>query len=66
MENQHLLSAGRLLSEEGNLAEAGYAFDLVKTYSRSDIKAPTAPFCKKIADPEKMLLKAYASKAGWL
>ena len=40
MENQHLLSAGRLLSEEGNLAEAGYAFDLVKTYSRSDIKAP--------------------------
>ena len=45
-------------------------YNVVKDYSRlssrSDIKAPTAPFCKKIADPEKMLLKAYASKADAL
>ncbi|MFA5442869.1 MAG: DUF2804 domain-containing protein [Bacilli bacterium] len=37
---QHLLSEGPLLNEEGNLSEAGYAFSLVKKYSRDDIKAP--------------------------
>lgn len=36
---QNMLKRGRLLDEHGNLAEAGYAFDLVKDYSRSDIKA---------------------------
>ena len=32
------LSKGKLLDENGNLNEAGYAFDLVKEYSRNDIK----------------------------
>ena len=36
---QHLLSAGPLLNEEGNLSEAGYAFSLVKEYDRKAIKA---------------------------
>lgn len=36
---QHLLQKGRLLNEEGNLNEAGYAFSLVKEYHRKDIKA---------------------------
>ena len=36
---QHLLTPGPLLDEEGNLAEAGYAFSLVKRYDRADIKA---------------------------
>ena len=36
---QHLLSPGLLLDEDGNLKEAGYAFDLVKEYHRKDIKA---------------------------
>ena len=35
---QHLLSKGPLLDEKGNLAEAGYAFDLVKEYNRKKIK----------------------------
>ena len=35
---QHELSKGRLLDENGNLAEAGYAFSLVKDYNRKDIK----------------------------
>ena len=34
-----LLSKGRLLDVKGNLAEAGFAFSLVKEYRRSDIKA---------------------------
>ena len=37
---QHLLSAGPLLNEEGNLNESGYAFSLVKKYDREQIKAP--------------------------
>lgn len=37
---QHLLNQGLLLNEEGNLNEAGFAFDLVKEYSRAQIKAP--------------------------
>lgn len=36
---QNKLSQGRLLDENGNLVEAGYAFDLVKDYSRADVKA---------------------------
>lgn len=36
---QHQLSEGRLLDGKGNLIEAGYAFQLVKEYHRSDIKA---------------------------
>lgn len=39
MEEQHLMSAGPLLDEKGNIAEPGYAFSLVKTYDRSAIKA---------------------------
>ncbi len=35
---QHKLSAGPLLNDEGNLAEAGYAFELVKEYNRKAIK----------------------------
>ena len=35
---QHKLSEGPLLDEKGNLIEAGYAFDLVREYSRKDIK----------------------------
>ena len=35
---QHKLSTGLLLNEKGDLNEAGYAFDLVKEYRRSDIK----------------------------
>ena len=35
---QHLLSNGPLLDEKGNLAEAGYAFGLVKEYDRKKIK----------------------------
>lgn len=34
------LSAGDLLSENGQLAEAGYAHSLVKKYNRAAIKAP--------------------------
>ncbi|MFA5421916.1 MAG: DUF2804 domain-containing protein [Bacilli bacterium] len=37
---QHLLTPGPLLNEEGDLVEAGYAFSLVKHYSREAIKAP--------------------------
>lgn len=36
---QKKLSAGRLLDADGNLFEAGYALDAVKTYNRKDIKA---------------------------
>ena len=36
---QNKLSSGLLLDEKGNLNEAGYAFDLVSEYRRSDIKA---------------------------
>ena len=36
---EHKLSKGLLLDEKGNLNEAGYAFDLVREYRRSDIKA---------------------------
>ena len=32
------MTAGPLLNEDGNLAEPGYAFSLVKNYSRKDIK----------------------------
>ena len=39
MGEQHLLSSGPLLNEAGNLAEAGYAFGLVKRYDREAIKA---------------------------
>ena len=35
---QHKLSEGPLLDKKGNLIEAGYAFDLVKKYSRKEIK----------------------------
>ena len=35
---QHKLSNGPLLDQNGNLIEAGYAFDLVKEYKRNDIK----------------------------
>lgn len=35
---QHELSQGPLLDERGNLAEAGYAFSLVKEYDRKKIK----------------------------
>ena len=35
---QHKLSKGPLLDESGNLVEAGYAFSLVKDYSRKAIK----------------------------
>ncbi len=34
---QHLLSPGPLLDENGNLFEAGYAYSLVKKYNREDI-----------------------------
>lgn len=37
--DQHLLSAGDLLDENGNLQEAGYAPSLVKKYRREAIKA---------------------------
>jgi len=37
---QHLLDQGPLLNEEGNLTESGYAFSLIKKYSRDAIKAP--------------------------
>ncbi len=36
---QHELSSGLLLNEKGDLSEAGYAFQLVKTYDRKAIKA---------------------------
>lgn len=36
---QHLLSEGLLLNEEGNLNEAGYAYSLVKKYDRALVKA---------------------------
>ena len=36
---EHKLSEGLLLNEKGDLNEAGYAFDLVREYRRSDIKA---------------------------
>jgi hypothetical protein len=39
MNEQHLLSPGELLGKDGNLAECGYAYSLVKTYSRKAIKA---------------------------
>ena len=35
---QHKLSSGFLLDDQGNLAEAGYAFSLVKEYNRKKIK----------------------------
>ena len=35
---QHQLTPGPLLNKDGNLSEAGYAFDLVKEYNRKAIK----------------------------
>ena len=35
---QHKLTSGPLLDKDGNLIEAGYAFNLVRTYNRKDIK----------------------------
>ncbi len=35
----HLISPGKLLDDQGNLNEAGYALSLVKEYHRKDIKA---------------------------
>ena len=35
---EKMLTKGPLLDEKGNLIEAGYAFDLVREYSRKDIK----------------------------
>lgn len=35
----HLLSPGKLLDENGNLKEAGYALSFIKEYHRSDIRA---------------------------
>ncbi len=40
MQKNHLMNEGPLLNEKGNLTEPGYAFSLVKEYSRSAIKAP--------------------------
>jgi hypothetical protein len=40
MNEQHLLSPGPLLGKDGNLAECGFAYSLVKTYDRKMIKAP--------------------------
>ncbi len=40
MGEQHKMGVGPLLNEEGNLAEPGYAFSLVKDYDRNSIKAP--------------------------
>jgi uncharacterized protein YneR len=37
---QQQLSKGKLLNEKGDLLEKGYAFSLVKDYSRDQIKAP--------------------------
>jgi hypothetical protein len=39
MPEQHLLGPGPLLDKDGNLAECGYAFSLVKAYDRHLIKA---------------------------
>ncbi|MCR5079450.1 MAG: DUF2804 domain-containing protein [Bacilli bacterium] len=39
MRENHLLSIGPLLDENGNLCEAGYATSLVKQYDRNAIKA---------------------------
>ena len=38
MNNEHQLTPGPLLNEDGNLIEAGYAFSLVKEYDRKKIK----------------------------
>lgn len=38
MNNEHQLTPGSLLDEEGNLSEAGYAFSLAKEYDRKKIK----------------------------
>lgn len=38
MNNEHQLTLGPLLNEEGNLSEAGYAFSLVKEYDRKKIR----------------------------
>lgn len=37
---QHRLEPGKLLYGDGNLADSGYAFSLVKEYDRDQIKAP--------------------------
>ena len=34
----NLLSDGELLSSDGNLNEAGYAFSLIKKYNKENIK----------------------------
>ncbi len=39
MNEQHLLSEGLLLNEDGDLLEAGYAYSLVKHYERKMVKA---------------------------
>lgn len=38
MENQKLLTPGPLLGKKGDLLESGYAFSLVKDYSRKSVK----------------------------
>ena len=35
---QHMLTKGPLLNDKGDLNEAGYAFELIKDYKRTDIK----------------------------
>ena len=39
MSEQHLLSDGPLLDGNGNLADAGYAYSLVRKYDRKAIAA---------------------------
>lgn len=41
MDNQKLLTPGPLLSKKGDLLQAGYAFSLVKDYSRKAAKSPS-------------------------
>ena len=38
---QKMLTKGLLLDEKGNLNEAGYAFDLVRDYSRKQVRGLT-------------------------
>ena len=45
-------------------------FNVVRDYGRlsprAELKPPTAPFCKKVVEPAKMLLRACANKAAAL
>ena len=50
----NLLSDGELLSSDGNLNEAGYAFSLIKKYNKENIKSKVNNLSVSITSAKKL------------